>query len=160
MSFLYVIIITLILILVIYQIIHRTLVKRHDQQQQVAAQQVTDQVVMAALADHLASDHYDHQSSIVAEVWGNGVQAFEYQIHFDLCDEQELRWLSHQNLSQAIEEIARQKQIAGFNAQSAPFVVTDWWVYQQKLHFEVAYVSNEATREYVEDLSKLNQKAN
>ncbi|WP_304249332.1 hypothetical protein [Limosilactobacillus gastricus] len=160
MSFLYVIIITLILILVIYQIIHRTLVKRHDQQQQVAAQQITDQVVMAVLADHLASDHYDHQSSIVAEVWGNGVQAFEYQIYFDLCDEQELRWLSHQNLSQAIEKNASQEQIAGFNAQSAPFVVTDWWVYQQKLHFDVAYVSNEATREYVEDLSKLNQKAN
>lgn len=158
MSFIYVIIITLILIFVIYQIIHRTLVKRQDQQQQANAQRVTDQVVLAALDAHLASDHYDHQSTIVAEVWGNGVQAFEYQIYFDQCEENELRWLSHQKVSDAIEVAASQQHITGLSENSAPFVVTDWWVYQQKLHFDVAYLSNEATREYVEDLNKLNQK--
>ncbi len=36
-------------------------------------------------------------------------------------------------------------------------VITDWWEYEHQLHVDVANLMNEATKEYVADLEKLDK---
>ena len=56
-----------------------------------------------------------------------------------------------------LTEYAKQNQIQSFEKSSTVFKVTDWWTYENVLHIDVAYVLNEATREYIADLRRLDQ---
>lgn len=41
-------------------------------------------------------------------------------------------------------------------SSSRAFIVTDTWLFEGKLHLDVAYLMNDATYEYVRDLKKIN----
>ena len=78
-------------------------------------------------------------------MWGKGVLVFEY-----IVDLTQLTPKQQAELTQATV-------VAHLQAQDQAYQVTDWWTYEKNLHIEVAQLSNEATREYVHDLKKLEQ---
>ena len=65
--------------------------------------------------------------------------------------------LNAKDIELALNAYAKEKHLDYLPSAPKTFVVTDWWTYEQMLHVDVAYIYNEATREYVMDLHKLNQ---
>lgn len=124
-------------------------IKHHNQQvelrKQQAAQQATDKIVLPVLAAHLPVGTYRNQSQLTSRMWGQGVHAFEYQVDITNCDRAALKWLSAEQVQSALDE----------TKSTVPVKITDWWFHQTTLHFDVAYVSNPATQQYLADLKKL-----
>ena len=78
--------------------------------------------------------------------------AFEYTLKAKKVTE-----LKEKDVEMALNAYAKEKHLDHLPTAVKTFVVTDWWTYEQMLHIDVAYIYNEATREYVMDLRKLNQ---
>lgn len=128
----------------LYQVIHRLLVKRATLMVQRQAAASTDAVVLPILRN-LVGQHSPTTSQLVADVWGKGVLVFEYIVDLtQLTPEQQA-------------ELTQATVVAHLQAQDQAYQVTDWWTYEKNLHIEVAQLSNEATKEYVHDLKKLEQ---
>lgn len=138
--------IAVVLVAGLYVWVHRILINRATIMLRQRAQHVTDQAVNQCLQEDLAWDR-SLQSELVADVWGKGVLAFEY--HFPVT---ELASLTRERLEQDLNDYASRHQLAN---EVAAFVVTDWWQYEQVQHVDVAYLLNEATKEYVADLKKI-----
>lgn len=84
---------------------------------------------------------------MVADVWGKGVMAFEYVVDMPQLNVEEQEWLTKENLTTALDQVGA----------PTPLVITDWWEYEHQLHVDVANLMNEATKEYVADLEKLDK---
>ncbi|WP_262314520.1 hypothetical protein [Lacticaseibacillus parakribbianus] len=112
------------------------------------SQQACDAAVTAALAA-LGWPHEPLVASTpVADVWGHGIAAFEYvMIAADSTP-------TRQALSQAL---AQAGTTAGLQAatRGPALVVTDFWLRDGLLHVDVAYLVNQATAEYVEDVLRV-----
>ncbi|WP_056995360.1 hypothetical protein [Limosilactobacillus equigenerosi] len=124
-------------------------IKYHNHQvelkKQQAAQQATDKIVFPVLAAHLPAGTYRKHSQLTSRMWGQGVHAFEYKVDITNCDREALKWLSANQVQAALEAAKA----------PVPVKITDWWFHQTTLHFDVAYVSNPATQQYLADLKKL-----
>lgn len=111
-------------------------------------QKACDHAVTQALTQLGVPADHDISSQPVADVWGHGIMAFEYQMPKTTPPVALDRF-----------EEALHAQTAARNVDSvklAPsLVVTDWWVRDKWVHFDVAYVSNAATREYVQDVRRV-----
>lgn len=94
------------------------------------------------------------QSQLVADVWGKGVMAFEYSLDTKASAYHDDRF-NRDVLNQALADYAHQHDLKSADPSLPPLITTDWWVYQGILHIDVAYLSNEATAEYVKDLKTL-----
>lgn len=108
---------------------------------------ITDTQVAAAMAALGAAA--PAASLPVADVWGHGIMAFAYTVADPQAE------LTRAAVATALSE---QAQAAGFTPLSpryAPFEVTDWWQRGGETHFDVAYVANAATSEYVGDVAKV-----
>lgn len=140
--------IAVILVAGLYVWVHRILINRATIMLRRRAQQVTDQAVNHCLQADLGCDR-TLQSELVADVWGKGVLAFEY--HFPAAD---LAGLTKERLEQTLNDYAGSHQLP---VAGNSFVVTDWWQYEQVQHIDVAYLLNEATKEYVADLKKIDR---
>lgn len=138
--------IAVILVAGLYVWVHWILINRATIMLRNRAQQTTDQAVNQCLQDDLGWDR-TLQSELVADVWGKGVLAFEY--HFPVAD---LADLTKERLEQKLNDYASGHQLP---EAGESFVVTDWWQYEYVQHIDVAYLLNEATREYVADLKKI-----
>ncbi len=145
MTLIWCVLIAFVMVVIIYQLVHRAMIKRAIVIMQRQAQEATDQAVEGALNGHLKESHFPVSSEIVADVWGKGVLAFEYVLDFQRLTKEEQAWLTRENLATALHQVE-----AG-----VPLEVTDWWVYEERLHVDVAYLMNESTKEYVADLKKL-----
>lgn len=138
--------IAVILVAGLYVWVHRILINRATIMLRKRAQQVTDRAVNQCLQDDLAWNR-TLQSELVADVWGKGVLAFEY--HFPAA---ELAAMTRERLEKELNAYANSHQLS---SDGNCFVVTDWWQYEQVQHVDVAYLLNEATKEYVADLKKI-----
>lgn len=147
MTLIWSILIAFAVVVVIYQLVHRTLVKRATIIMQNQAQAATDQAVQAALKAHLRPANLPTDSVMVADVWGKGVMAFEYVVDMPQLNVKEQEWLTKENLTTALDQVGA----------PTPLVITDWWEYEHQLHVDVANLMNEATKEYVADLEKLDK---
>ncbi|WP_407891387.1 hypothetical protein [Lacticaseibacillus sp. N501-2] len=111
-------------------------------------QKACDAAVFQALAQLGVAPAPKVSSQPVADVWGHGIMAFEYQMP-NVTPPMALDQFQH----------ALHAQTGASNANSvklAPsLVVTDWWTRDDMTHFDVAYVSNAATREYVQDVRRV-----
>lgn len=94
------------------------------------------------------------QSQLVADVWGKGVMAFEYSLDTKSSAYHDDRF-NRDVLNQALADYAHQHDLKSADPSLPALITTDWWVYQGILHIDVAYLSNEATAEYVKDLKTL-----
>ena len=153
MKLFWICILVIAVVIILYVVIHRILINRATMMVRRNAQQVTDKAVNESLAS-LLGWHKTLSSEIVADVWGKGVLAFEY--HFESLTEQENEGrLTREQLAQQLTDYAKKHGISAQQTKFPPFVITDWWTYEQVLHIDVAYLTNEATIEYVEDLKRL-----
>ncbi|MHA3066014.1 hypothetical protein [Lacticaseibacillus saniviri] len=89
-------------------------------------------------------------STPVSDVWGHGVMAFAYQ--FDAPDAD----ISQALLASALAQVADEEDIAPSDVRYPAFEVTDFWIRNQEVHFDVAFMTNQATIDYVTDIDRVN----
>ncbi|MFD0897949.1 hypothetical protein [Loigolactobacillus binensis] len=121
--------------------------KATDAAAAAAVHQLNQQHLLPALTAPLVSQ-------VAADVWGHGVLVFEYQIAAGDLSTVQLRLLTHQ-LEQALAKAAQQQQLTAFKANIPVFAVSDIWLLTGQLHFDIAYLRNQATLDYVADMRKL-----
>lgn len=143
----------LLIVAIIYLAIHRVLINRATLIVRRQAENLTNEAVNAVLAE-IFHRPLNLQSQTVADVWGRGVMAFEYVLDQSML-EQAAGQLTVQSLNQALADYATDHQVARVKGAKETFRVTDWWTYERRLHIDIAYLMNEATREYVDDLKKV-----
>lgn len=158
-----IILIGLILAVSIYEVLRRQVLKRVALKIKLDGQRTVDQAMVATLAK-LKSVAKAQQvggalhSVPVADVWGRGVMAFEYVIDapgMTASDLPEIRRL----LNNQLQDYTREEKIKAYEAAGPALRVTDTWLRDGQLHLDVAYLMNEATLEYLEDLRRLNHEA-
>lgn len=146
--------------IVIYILVHHEITKHATLIVRSAAQKSTDAAMQACLPvlakQQLVQNNELNfsQSQTVADVWGRGVMAFEYALAVQHVSPDELQWLAHV-LDDELQRYGEAKQIERVQSASKAFVVTDIWLFENKLHFDIAYLMNDATYEYVKDLKKI-----
>ncbi|MDO4903772.1 MAG: hypothetical protein Q3959_05895 [Limosilactobacillus sp.] len=151
MEIIFTCLIAIIVVGILYTVVHRTMMKRATTMMRSHAQAVTDDAVNACLYEMLSWDK-TLDSELVADVWGKGVLAFEYQ--FAVEDRPNL---TRENLESALDRYAKDHKLDTANGSPATFVITDWWQYEKIQHIDVAYLLNEATKEYIDDLRCLDK---
>lgn len=143
----------LAIVAIIYLAIHRVLINRATLIVRRQAETLTNEAVNAVLTKFFHRS-LNLQSQTVADVWDRGVMAFEYVIEQSTLAEADGQ-LTVQSMTQALADYATAHQVARVKGAKETFRVTDWWTYEQRLHIDIAYLMNEATREYVDDLKKV-----
>lgn len=156
------ILVGLVLAIIIYEVLRRQVLKRTTAKIKLAGQRTVDTAMTAVLAQ-LASSVVAQQvsgnlhSAPVADVWGRGVMAFEYVLKtpgMTAVDLPEVRRI----LNNHLQAYARDEQLTAFQNAGPALRVTDTWLRDGELHVDVAYLMNEATLEYLEDLRRLTAK--
>lgn len=146
-------ILVLIILLAIYIVIHRLYLRRATMIMNRQNEQVLDAAVNTSIQEILPGMP-KCDSQLVADVWGKGVMAFEYSLDTKQQAYNDDK-INRDILNQALSDYAKQHDLQSADSSLPPIIVTDWWVYQGILHIDVAYLSNEATAEYVKDLKTL-----
>lgn len=146
-------ILVLIILLAIYIVIHRLYLRRATMIMHRQNEQVLDAAVNTSIQEILPGMP-KCDSQLVADVWGKGVMAFEYSLDTKQQAYNDDK-INRDILNQALSDYAKQHDLQSADSSLPPIIVTDWWVYQGILHIDVAYLSNEATAEYVKDLKTL-----
>lgn len=149
-----IIIIAIAIVLGIYELIHRFMIKRAIRIVQHQAQVQTDRIVSAASQSLFGKDRFS-DSKLVADIWGKGVMSFEYDLDLQQMPSEAQEQMEKATFQAAINRCAQKEGVLGFNGAKQPFLITDWWVFEDVLHVDVTYIMNEATAEYVHDLHKL-----
>lgn len=143
----------LAIVAIIYLAIHRVLINRATLIVRRQAENLTNEAFNAVLAE-IFHQPLNLESQTVADVWGRGVMAFEYVLEQPMLEKADGQ-LTVKSLNQALADYATTHQVARVKGAKETFRVTDWWTYEQRLHIDIAYLMNEATREYVDDLKKV-----
>ncbi|MCI1957978.1 MAG: hypothetical protein LKJ41_06335 [[Lactobacillus] timonensis] len=144
----------LAIVAIIYLAIHRMLINRATLIVRNRAAEITDAAVNTVLSEVL-NRQLNLRSETVADVWGRGVMAFEYVLEGQVLSDALTNNLSSSALNGKLAEYAKRQQTPHIEGAAETFRVTDWWEYEHRLHIDVAYLMNEATREYVDDLKKV-----
>ncbi|WP_234002769.1 hypothetical protein [Lactobacillus sp. CBA3605] len=152
-----------ILAIVIYEVLRRRVLKRAAFKIRLQGQRTADAAmttVLQQLNSVTAAQTVSGavHSAPVADVWGRGVMAFEYVLTAPgmvRADLPEIRRI----LNNHLQAYARDEQLATFQAGEPALRVTDTWLRAGQLHIDIAYLMNEATLEYLEDLRRLNHEA-
>lgn len=94
--------------------------------------------------------------AVASDVWGKDVMVFEYSV--ELTQNQKFSSEKLNALKELLEKklfnYAKQKKIQNM-ANKPPFIVSDIWQLENILHIDVAYIMNEATYKYLNDIEKL-----
>ncbi len=94
--------------------------------------------------------------AVVSDVWGKDVMVFEYSV--ELIQNKKFSSEKLNALKELLEkklfDYAKQKKIQNM-ANKPPFIVSDIWQLENILHIDVAYIMNEATYKYLNDIEKL-----
>lgn len=94
--------------------------------------------------------------AVVSDVWGKDVMVFEYSV--ELTQNQKFSSEKLNALKELLEKklfnYAKRKKIQNM-ANKPPFIVSDIWQLENILHIDVAYIMNEATYKYLNDIEKL-----
>lgn len=158
MSLVWIIVVAVVIVAILYVVVHRLLINRATIMLRRQAQQTTDQAMNEVMYDFFDRP-FNLSSQIVADVWGKGVLAFEYSIdcqkeHLDLSTNQKF---NRELIENMLNNYAEWESIRTLPKADRTFVVSDWWTYEGQLHIDVAYILNEATKEYVADLKRLDE---
>ena len=130
------------------------------ERQIIASQQVVNAGMTVALQE-LANDLLlftmeRPTSTLVANIWGHEVMAFEFELPYR--ERQEVV-VVRQALNNALRDYAQDENLVSASETDMALVVTDVWYDNRKpmLHVDVAHIVNEETAAYLRDLRKLNQ---
>ncbi len=140
--------------------IYRRYGRRLTERQIIASQQVVNAGMTVALQE-LANDLLlftmeRPTSTLVANIWGHEVMAFEFELPYR--ERQEVV-VVRQALNNALRDYAQDENLVSASETDVALVVTDVWYDNRKpmLHVDVAHIVNEETAAYLRDLRKLNQ---
>lgn len=157
------IIIAVVIAVALYLLIHHAIVKRNTKAAQQAALEQTNVAVKATL-QRLADEHFIASpatildANIIQDGWGRGVMAFEYLILIDQISDDQLPIL-RQRLNHLLADFCQDHQVPSVvDPGESAFLVTDTWRHTKRIHLGVAYLVNEATIEYIQDLHRLDPK--
>ncbi|WP_137598162.1 hypothetical protein [Paucilactobacillus kaifaensis] len=149
-----------VIAIVIYVAIHHEITKHATLIVRRAAQENTDEAmraVLPTLEQHQLLQKKQIQfssSQTVADVWGRGVMAFEYILPKKNISTNELELVT-KLLNEQLEVYSQTNQVKRVKESNRAFIVTDTWLFEGKLHLDIAYLMNEATYEYVRDLKRI-----
>lgn len=151
------IIIAIIAAIVLYFLVHHSVVRRNTKRAQTQALEITSDAVRVAMK-HLIDEHFIDEpveflsAGVVPDGWGRGVMAFEFLFLIDSVTNDQLVIL-RQRLNSVLAEYCANHSVetVASGAQST-FLVTDAWRHTKRVHLNVAYLVNEATVEYIQDL--------
>ena len=154
------IVIAILVAVVLYLLIHRLIVSRATKTAQLAALDQTKVALLATL-QRLADERFITNpatllsASVIPDGWGRGVMAFEFILRMDDVTDEQLP-LVRQRLNHLLAEFCQDEHVesAVADGQSA-FLVTDAWRHTIRVHLGVAYLVNEATIEYIQDLRRM-----
>lgn len=158
MIILYVLIILIVIVLVGSYAIRRRKRKRDLLVVQSASRHDVT-LAMAKVSDALKKQKViltgqtDTTPKLVSDIWGRGVLAFEFSFGKTDLQKNELESLRHW-INEVVKKYAKDNNIQS-RFEYPVFCVTDIWLYHEELHVDVANVINEPTREYIEDLHKV-----
>ncbi|MBU7555827.1 hypothetical protein NVV78_03015 [Pediococcus ethanolidurans] len=158
MIILYVLIILIVIVLVGSYAIRRRKRKRALLVVQSASRHDVT-LAMAKVSDALKKQKViltgqtDTTPKLVSDIWGRGVLAFEFSFGKTDLQKNELESLRHW-INEVVKKYAKDNNIQS-RFEYPVFCVTDIWLYHEELHVDVANVINEPTREYIEDLHKV-----
>lgn len=158
MIILYVLIILIVIVLVGSYAIRRRKRKRALLVAQSASRHDVT-LAMAKVSDALKKQKViltgqtDTTPKLVSDIWGRGVLAFEFSFGKTDLQKNELESLRHW-INEVVKKYAKDNNIQS-RFEYPVFCVTDIWLYHEELHVDVANVINEPTREYIEDLHKV-----
>ncbi|MFD1484275.1 hypothetical protein ACFQ5J_03395 [Lacticaseibacillus baoqingensis] len=108
-------------------------------------QHLCDQVVAQVLHDLRWQYPDPLRSQPVADVWGHGIMAFAYALP---TAQPPVSQAAFATALKAVPAIPQTEALARL-------VITDWWTRDALTHIDIAYVTNAATREYVEDVRRV-----
>ncbi|MFK5675857.1 MULTISPECIES: hypothetical protein [unclassified Ligilactobacillus] len=118
---------------------------------------VSQQIVTGALTNVLARfpqlRGLREVDSTTTAVWGTAVMLFEFVFEWQGGKEIKLPELRRQ-LTCALTTYAYQQQLEGFQGMPV-FVISDMWLLKGELHVDVAYVVNRQTKEYLDDVNRV-----
>lgn len=149
-----------VIAIIIYVAIHHEITKHATLIVRRSAQESTDEAMRTALPilaeqQLLQKDEVEFLSSqTVADVWGRGVMAFEYILPIKSVVTDELKLIT-KVLDEQLIDYSQKNKIKRVQGSNYAFIVTDTWLFEGKLHLDVAYLMNDATYEYVRDLKKI-----
>ncbi|KRN29384.1 hypothetical protein IV38_GL000268 [Lactobacillus selangorensis] len=125
------------------------------------SEKLTDQVVHESFPELV--QQYPHWaqpqtllSNPVEDIWGRGVMVFEYQAQVTSAK------VSAVEIMHALEKLlnqnAQKAHIDSSNQKYKPFIVSDGWYLDDQFHFDVAFMTNQPTIDYVQDMRRLDLK--
>lgn len=113
------------------------------------SQRLTDQAMTTALNALAFPTPQPLVPKPITDIWGHGVMAFSYVLPL------KTKTLKRQSLETALQQVAEELDIASSDPALPPFVITDFFVLEGQLHVDVAFITNEATIEYVRDVNRV-----
>lgn len=154
------ILIAVVVAVLVYLALHRFLVNRATRRAQAESLSQVDTAVRVAL-QRLVDDQFIEgpatirSKSAASDGWGRGVMAFEFVIEIPAFDDDQLQ-IFRQQLNRMLADYSADHDIVSENQQGGTaFLVTDVWQHGPRVHLNIAYLVNEATIEYLNDLHKI-----
>lgn len=149
------IIIGIVVALFIYWILHHFFVVNPENEYQKINKDHVDAAVFKMINDLQAQKSpitfvQFVSSTALTDVWGRGVMVYEYR--YQIQSELELLKI------RSILEGSLAKQSHTINHVTHKLIITDCWLNDGILTFDVADQQNDATEEYVKDIKKIDQK--
>lgn len=156
------IVIAVVLAFVLYLLVHRFVVSSGTRKTHENALSQTQIALQASLLRLVDEQFIANKPEIIARAtipdgWGRGVMAFEFVINLPPTTPEQLQ-LFRQRLNKALSEFTRTHNIVSANQTGATaFLITDLWQHETRVHLNVAFLINEATVEYINDLHKIDR---
>lgn len=157
------ILIAIVVAVCLYLSIYHLIVRRNTNKAQSEALEQTNVAVKVAL-QRLADEHFIVSpatvldANVIPDGWGRGVMAFEYLLLIDQVTDDQLPIL-RQRLNHILAEFCQDHHVpSAVEPGDSAFLVTDVWRHTKRIHLGVAYLVNEATIEYIQDLHRLDFK--
>lgn len=150
---------TVILLIGLVWMIRRLNRRRAMRILQKSSQQTADELVnlayqrVGARQPHFYATPIPITANLPTEIWGGNVMVFEYQVPVvetavnieEITDE----------LADTLNAVAYEHRIASVSPRYPAFVITDAWLLDQQYHFDVAFIVNRETIEYVKDMARV-----
>ncbi|CAH0415786.1 hypothetical protein KAR50_01315 [Periweissella fabaria] len=150
----------LVLVSIIISVIRRHAAQTTTNQLIMSSQLPTNQAMRYAQVTlpELFDQSQPISSTLVANVWGHGVMAFEF-VFDDLRMANQVTAMTE--LEVTLNQFATQNNLIGYQGLVKPFKVTDFWqaLDDHKWHIDITYIVNQVTLEYTHDIEKLNTRA-
>lgn len=133
--------------------IRKMQVNRKTRHLRIVSQQIVTEALTTVLSRFPQLRGLRKVDSTTTGVWGTAVMLFEFVFVWRGGKETKIPELRRQ-LTRALTMYAQHQQLEGFQGMSL-FVISDMWLLKGRVHVDVAYVVNRQTKEYLDDVNRV-----